>query len=192
MPSRQQPVISPREYLRLERSATEKHEYHDGVIVAMAGASRRHNLIVGDTNASLIAQLRSRPCETYTGDMRVAIPARNSYTYPDIVGVCDEPQFEDTEVDTLLNPALIIEVLSPSTERYDRTGKFALYHSLLSLHEYLLIAQDEYRIDYYRRTPDGLWFIGEAQGRENTLALSFGGGCTLALTDVYARVLLAE
>ncbi len=192
MASRSQPAMTPLEYLRLERSATAKHEYHDGVIVAMAGASRRHNLIVGDTNASLIAQLRSRPCETYTGDMRVAIPARNTYTYPDLVGVCDEPQFEDTEVDTLLNPALIIEVLSLSTERYDRTGKFALYRSLPTLNEYLLIAQDEYRIDYYRRTPDGLWFIGEAQGQESGLTLAIGGGCTLALAEVYARVPLAE
>ena len=192
MASRSQPTISPAEYLRLERRATAKHEYHDGVIVAMAGASRRHNLIVGDTNASLIAQLRSRPCETYTGDMRVAIPARNTYTYPDLVGVCDEPRFEDIEVDTLLNPALIIEVLSPSTERYDRTGKFALYRSLPTLNEYVLIAQDEYRIDYYRRTPDGLWFIGEAQGRESSLTLAIGEGCTLALAAVYARVALAE
>lgn len=192
MALRPQPSMTPQEYLRLERRATVKHEYHDGVIVAMAGASRKHNLIVGDTNASLIAQLRARPCETYTSDMRVAIPARNSYTYPDIVGVCDEPQFEDAEVDTLLNPALIIEVLSSSTERYDRTGKFALYRSIPSLDEYLLIAQDEYRIDYYRRTPDGLWFIGEAQGRETSLTLAIGGGCTLALADLYARVTLAE
>lgn len=192
MASRSQPSIAPTEYLRLERRATVKHEYHDGVIVAMAGASRKYNLIVGDTNASLIAQLRTRPCETYTSDMRVAVPARNSYIYPDIVGVCDEPQFEDAEVDTLVNPALIIEVLSPSTERYDRTGKFALYRSIPSLSEYLLIAQDDYRIDYYRRTPDGLWFIGEAQGRESGLMLAFGGGCTLALADLYARVELAE
>jgi Uma2 family endonuclease len=192
MALRPQPSMTSAEYLRLERHATVKHEYHDGVIVAMAGASRKHNLIVGDTNASLIAQLRTRPCETYTSDMRVAIPSRNSYIYPDIVGVCDEPQFEDAEVDTLINPMLIIEVLSPSTERYDRTGKFALYRTLPSLNEYLLIAQDEYRIDYYRRTSDGLWFIGEAQGRESSLTLSFGDGCTLALAEVYARVSLAE
>ncbi len=192
MPLYSQPALTSAEYLCRERRATVKHDYHDGVIVATDGASRKHNLIVGDTNASLIAQLRSRPCETYTGDMRVAIPARNIYTYPDLVGVCEEPQFEDTEVDTLLNPALIIEVLSPSTERYDRTGKFALYRSLPSLHEYLLIAQDEYRIDYYRRTADGLWFIGEAQGHESGLTLAIGEGCTLALAEVYARVPLAE
>ena len=167
-------------------------KYHDGALVATVGASRKHNLIVGDTNASLSAQLRTRSCEMYTSDMRVAIPTRNSYSYPDIVGVCDEPEFEDAEVDTLLNPTLIIEVLSPSTERYDRTGKFALYRSIASLNEYLPIAQDEYRIDYYRRTPDGLWFIGEAQGRESSLALAFGGGCTLALAEFYARVPLTE
>jgi len=192
MASRSQPSITSAEYLRLERRATEKHECHDGAIVAMAGTSRKHNLIVGDTNASLIAQLRTRPCETYTSAMRVAIPARNTYTYPDLVGVCDEPQFEDAEVDTLLNPALIIEVLSPSTERYDRTRKFALYRSIPALNEYLLIAQDEYRVDYYRRTPDGPWFIGEAQGREASLTLAIGGGCTLALADLYTRVEIVE
>lgn len=177
---------------RLERRATTRHEYYDGVLRAMAGASRKHNLIVGDTNASLIAQLRARPCETYTSDMRVAIPVRNAYTYPDIVAVCDEPQFEDDEVDTLLNPALIIEVLSASTERYDRTGKFPLYRILPSLREYLLIAQDEYRVGYYRRTADGLWFIADAQGREASIALSIGGGCTPALADLYARVSLTD
>lgn len=192
MASRPEPFVTAAEYLRLERRATVRHEYHDGAIVVMAGASRGHNLIVGATNASLIAQLRPRPCETYTSDMRVAIPARNAYTYPDIVAVCDEPQFEYAEVDTLLNPPLIIEVLSPSTERYDRTGKFAIYRSIPSLREYLLIAQDEHRIDYSRRTAEGQWFIGEATGRDAHLDLAIGGGCILALADIYARVSLAD
>ena len=192
MASQPTPAVSPQEYLALERRATVKSEYHDGTIVAMAGASRAHNLIVGDTNVSLIQQLRGRPCETYTSDMRIWIAAHRVYVYPDIAVVCDEPQFEDAEVDTLLNPALIIEVLSPSTEGYDRGRKFAQYRTLPSLREYLLIAQDEYHVDYYRREADGHWLIGDAQGRDATLALTIGGGCTLALADVYARVTLAE
>jgi Uma2 family endonuclease len=184
-------LLTPDAYLRAERRAATKHEYDDGLLRAMAGASREHNLIVGDTNASLIAALRPRRCETYTSDMRVAIPARAAYTYPDLVALCGEPEFTDAEVDTLLNPALIAEVLSPSTERHDRTRKFALYRAIPTLREYLLIAQDEYRIDYYRRTDEGQWFIGEATGRDAHLALVIGGGVSLALADIYARVALS-
>lgn len=207
MAARTEPYITPAEYLAAERLAETKSEYHNGQvvpmgetshepngqIVAMAGASRRHNLIVGDVNALLIARLRGRGCETYTSDMRVRIPAPNMYTYPDIVVVCDEPQFEDGTADTLLNPTLIVEVLSPSTKSYDAGPKFAHYRSLPSLREYLLVAQDDYRIDYYRReTADGNWFIGEAQGTAATLALAVGGGCTLALADIYDRVRLGD
>ncbi len=207
MAAQTEPYITPAEYLAAERCAETKSEYHDGQIVAMAGASRehngqivamagasrKHNLIVGDVNALLIARLRGRGCETYTSDMRVRIPTPNIYTYPDIVVVCGEPQFEDGTADTLLNPMLIIEVLSPSTERYDQGQVFAHYRTLPSLREYLLVAQDEYRIDYYRReTADGNWFIGEAQGTAATLALAVGGGCTLALADIYDRVRLGE
>lgn len=188
MASRPFPALTPDDYLRAERRATVKHEYDDGILRAMAGASREHNRIVGDTNASLIVALRPHRCETYTSDMRVAIPARAAYTYPDLVVVCDEPQFTDGEVDTLLNPALIIEVLSPSTERHDRTRTFALYRAIPSLREYLLIAQDEYRVDYYRRTAEGDWFIGEATGRDAVLDLAIGGGVSIALAEIYARV----
>lgn len=190
MASQPHPVLTPDAYLRAERRAATKHEYDDGTLRARAGASREHNLIVGDTNASLIAALRSRRCETYTSDMRVAIPARSAYTYPDLVAVCDEPEFSDGVVDTLLNPALIAEILSPSTERHDRTRKFALYRALPALREYLLIAQDEYRVDYYRRTAEGQWCSGEATGRAAALDLAIGGGCTLARAEIYARVAL--
>lgn len=104
--------------------------------------------------------------------MRVWIPAHRVYTYPDVVVACGEPQFEDTAVDTLLNPALIIEVLSDSTERYGRGKKFAYYRTLPSLGEYLLVAQDEYRIDYYRREADGRWVLGDARGRDAALPWS--------------------
>lgn len=190
MASQPKPHLTPGEYLALERRAETKNEYHDGEIVALAGASREHNLIVGDVNAVLIGQFRGRGCETYTSDMRVRIPTQDLYCYPDIVVVCGPPQFEDTEVDTLLNPGMIIEVLSHATERYDRSRKFAQYRTIPMLTKYVLIAQDEPRIDYYRRDPDGRWFIGEAYGHDATLTLAIGGGCTLALADIYARVTL--
>jgi Uma2 family endonuclease len=190
MVTQPRPHLTPAEYLALERRAETRSEYHDGQIVAMAGASREHNAIVFDTVAVISLQLRGRPCEGYANDMRVWIPAHRVYVYPDIVIVCGEPEFEDAEVDTLLNPTVIIEILSSSTERYDRGRKFAQYRTLPSLREYLLIAQDEYRIDYYRREGDGNWFIGEAQGRDATLTLAIG--CTLALADIYERITLPD
>ena len=188
MVSLPQHALTPAEYLALERAADVRSEFRDGTVVAMTGASRAHNLIVVNLGRELSLHLRGRPCETYTSDMRVRIAAHNVYTYPDVVVVRGEPRFEGAEVDTLLNPTLIIEVLSDSTERYDRGKKFGPYRSLPSLGEYLLVAQDEYSIDYYRRETDGRWIIGGAHGREATLALA--GGYTLALDAVYERVTL--
>jgi Uma2 family endonuclease len=188
MASQPRPYLTPAEYLAFERRAEAKHEYHDGVIVAMVGASWAHNLIVADTLRELSTSLRGGPCAAVANDLRVWIPGHRIYTYPDIVAVCGEPRFQDAAVDTLLNPALIIEVLSPSTEAYDRGQKFAQYRSIPSLSEYLLVAQDAPRIDYYRRDPDGRWFIGDAHGLDATLDLALGGGCTLRLADLYERV----
>lgn len=192
MVSRPQTYITPAEYLAAERRADTKSEYHDGQVVAMVGASWAHNLIVGDIVREIGTRLRGGPCKVVATDQRVRIAARNSYVYPDVVAVCEEPRFEDAEVDTLLNPALVVEVLSPSTERYDRGQKFADYRSVPSLREFLLVAQDAPRIDYYRRDADGRWFIGEAQGLDATLDLAIGGGCALALADIYERVTLPE
>src|SRR5919198_4874617 len=121
------PDYTPEEYLALERAARHKSEYVNGRIYALAGASRAHNLIVVNVSAELRAQLRGRPCETYASDMRVKVSQTGLYTYPDVVVVCGEPRFEDAQVDTLLNPTVIIEVLSESTESYDRGEKFAHY-----------------------------------------------------------------
>ena len=115
-----QTYLTPEEYLAFERKATTKHEYLNGHIVAMSGASREHNLITMNIGNQLYNQLMERECETYTSDMRVKIHETASYTYPDVVVVCDEPRFEDDVFDTLLNPTVIVEVLSPSTEAYDR------------------------------------------------------------------------
>ena len=123
------------EYLRLERSALYKSEFHDGQIHAMTGASRKHNLITVNVVGELRSQLKKRPCEAYINDMRVKAVEAPSYHYPDITVVCGTPQFEDAQVDTLLNPTLLIEVLSPSTEAYDRGGKFAHYRKIGTLLE---------------------------------------------------------
>jgi Uma2 family endonuclease len=184
-----QPTIylTPEEYLAMERKAEYKSEYIDGEIVAMTGASRKHNLIAVNIAREISQQLKGRPCETYPSDMRVRIPSTRLYTYPDVVVVCDEPRFEDQHVDTLLNPTLIIEVLSESTELYDRGKKFGFYRTIESLVEYLLVAQDEQRIEKYVRQPDGRWLLSEHRPPEDAVEL-VSIQCSLALTEVYDKV----
>ena len=185
------PHLTPAEYLRVERSADRKHEYHDGELFAMGGASRAHALIVTNLVATLAGQLRGRPCSVYSNDLRVKISRTGLYTYPDVLIACGEQRFDDEHQDTLLNPVVIIEVLSPSTESYDRGKKFAHYRTLDSLQEYVLVAQDEPRIEHYARQPDGNWLLREASYLTEEVALPCVG-CTLRLADVYAEVPLAS
>src|SRR5437867_12261501 len=133
--------LSPEEYLSLDRKSEVRSEYFDGDMVAMSGGSREHNLIVTNLVRELSLHLKGRPCEVYPSNMRVKISATGLYTYPDVVVVCSDPQFEDESVDTLINPTLIAEVLSDSTEAYDRGAKFAHYRKIDSLLEYLLVSQ---------------------------------------------------
>lgn len=174
------------DYLTLERSASYKSEYRDGQIYAMTGASRKHNLVSGNIYRELSLQLKKRPCEAYINDMRVKASEASSYHYPDVAVVCDTPQFEDAQVDTLLNPTLLIEVLSPSTEAYDRGSKFAHYRKIASLREYLLVAQDQPNIERYVRQGD-VWILSEVTGIEAFISLD-SIDCVLSLREVYDKV----
>ena len=187
MSSQPTTYLTPEEYLAIERKAADKSEYIDGVIVAMTGASRRHNLIAVNLTGEIRRQLKGRPCESYTSDMRVRVPSTRLYTYPDVVVVCGEPQFEDDYVDTLLNPTLIIEVLSDSTEAYDRGKKFGFYRTIESLAEYLLVAQDECRIEQYVKQPDSHWLLSDYRSLEETVEL-MSIQCQLVLREVYDKV----
>lgn len=180
--------LTPEEYLAFERQAEYKNEYIDGEIVAMTGASRRHNIIGVNISGELRQQLKGRPCEAYISEMRVRIPERG-YVYPDVVVVCGEPRLEDDYLDTLLNPTVIIEILSESTERYDRTKKFAFYRTIESLNEYVLVAQDEYRIEQYTKQPDGRWLLSDHRSLSDVVELA-SVQCTLALREVYDKVSL--
>ena len=151
MSSQAKQQYTPEEYLALERQAQYKSEYYAGEIFAMAGASRWHNLIVANVIGELSLQLKGRPCTTYPSDMRVKISPTGLYAYPDVTVVCGDAQVEDTQQDTLLNPTLIVEVLSESTEAYDRGSKFAHYRKLASLLEYVLIAQTKSHVEHYVR-----------------------------------------
>lgn len=187
MSSQIKPFISPGEYLALERQAEYKSEYLNGDIFAMTGASRHHNLIAGNIFAKFRQRLEGRPCETYMSDMRVKVTATGLYTYPDVVVVCGEPQFEDNFVDTLLNPTVLVEVLSTSTERYDRIAKSSYYRTLDSLAEHLLVAQDRYRIEQYVKQPDNQWSLFDYRSLDDTVELK-SISCSLALGDVYTKI----
>jgi Uma2 family endonuclease len=141
-----QPVhaLTEEEYLAFERASEIKHEYYNGRMYAMMGAKEPHNLITGNLLAALHPQLRQKPCCIYPNDMRVKIRKTGLHTYPDIVIVCGQPQFTDGTRDALVNPIVLIEVLSASTERYDRGMKFQHYRTVETLQDYLLVAQDHY------------------------------------------------
>lgn len=176
-------ILTEEGYLAFERSAETKHEFLSGRVYAMAGATREHNLITLNIAAELRLQLKGKPCETYSSDMRVKIPASGFYTYPDVVVLCGKPLFADVHRDNLVNPLLIVEVLSPSTEAYDRGEKFKHYRSIDFFSEYLLIAQDEMAADHFVKQ-DNIWTIREVE-REVRLATI---GCTLAFSLIYDRV----
>src|SRR5258706_1105115 len=181
------PYVSAKGYLRLERQSEYKSEYVNGEIFAMTGASLKHNLIAGNIFGELRQQLKGRQCQAYVSDMRVKVTATGLYSYPDAVVVCGNPKFEDKYVDTLLNPTLLVEVLSQSTERYDRIAKSSYYRTLDSLAEHLLVAQDEVRLEQYVKQPDGQWLLFECSSLDDLIELS-SISCSLALRDVYDKV----
>jgi Uma2 family endonuclease len=180
-------LLTPEEYLEIERKAEFRSEYHAGEMFAMAGARQAHNLVNGNTYRDLANQLRHTPCQVYPNEMRVRIPAADLYTYPDIVVVCDEPRFADEEFDTLLNPVVLVEVLSPSTEAYDRGKKFEYYGALPSLREYLLIATEYIHADLFTREPGGKWIVSSASRAEESIVFS-SIPCRLVLKDLYEKV----
>jgi Uma2 family endonuclease len=184
-------TMSETEYLAFERTSDIKHQYVDGDVFAMTGASREHNLICHNLSRIIGNDLLERPCEVYQSDMRVKVEATRLYTYPDVTVVCDEPQLSDQEFDTLLNPLILIEVLSPSTERFDRGRKFQDYREIGSLREYLLVSQDEARIEQYIRQENGEWLFKDVVGLEGELELP-SVGCRLAMGDVYRKVTFEE
>ena len=181
------PTVTEAEYLVGERAGAARHEYYNGKVYAMTGGTEPHNLIAGNALAALHAQLRQRPCRVYQSDMRVKVAATGLNTYPDVVVVCGRPEFADAARDTLTNPIVIVEVLSPSTERYDRGMKFQHYHTIETLQDYLMIAQDRPYIEHYARQATGDWLLREAAGLAAMLTIE-SISCTLTLADVYEKV----
>jgi len=196
-PTRQPYRFTVEEYLAFERTADERHEYLDGMIYAMAGESPNHGRICTNLGGLLYVQLRGTPCEAFSKDTKVrcgpyrAHTREGLYAYPDLVIVCGAMQFHDQVQDVVLNPTVIIEVLSPSTAAFDRGEKFHLYRTWLpTLTDYVLVAQDRPEIEHYHRGDDALWTLRTLEGLEARLHLE-GIGCTIPLADVYERVAFA-
>ena len=167
--------LSREEYLAFERSQERKHELHDGEVCVMAGASFAHNQIVANLVREVGNALRRGPCQALPSDLRVRIPGRDRYKYPDALIICGAPVFEDGARDTLLNPSVLFEVLSESSERYDRGLKFADYRTIPSLQEYVLVSQDRPVVEHYVRQEDGAWLLREL-GLGQHLRLQAGAG----------------
>lgn len=181
-----EPRLTPEDYLALDRQAEEKNEFIDGVVIGMAGGSEAHDLITGNVFAALRAALQGA-CRVYTSNMRVQVHPSGMYVYPDVTVVCGPSHLADDHRDTLLNPTLVVEVLSPSTERRDRGRKARLYRALPSLNEYLLIAQDGPYVERLFRQANGQWGIAETDDPQGVVELATGP-CRLAMADIYADV----
>ena len=187
MASQRDRLLTPEEYLAIERKAASRSEYLSGEMFAMAGATRRHNRIVTNLVTALDNQLKARPCNVYSNDMRVRINATGLYTYPDVVVTCGEELFQDDNNDVLLNPVVIIEVLSESTEAYDRGKKFEHYQQVESLAAYLLISQNPWRLEQFVRQTAGEWLYSQAHDLEAIVKVE-PIDCRLALSDIYSKV----
>ncbi|MBV9657728.1 MAG: Uma2 family endonuclease [Verrucomicrobia bacterium] len=183
------PLLTPEEYLTIERAAPFKSEFVNGEMYAMAGGSLLHALITNNVSGSLWSRLRGGRCRAYSNDLRVHVPDTGLYTYPDVSVVCGEPQLVSDQKDNLTNPTLLVEVLSPSTEKYDRGGKFLHYQRIASLRDFLLVSQDQARVEHYARQPSQLnqWLLTVVTGLESTLALP-SLGIELPLTEIYDGV----
>jgi len=183
--------LTPEEYIAFERkflpdAEIVRHEYMNGEIIPMPGASFAHNLITMNISARLHTSLQDTDCIVFANEMRISIPTARSYFYPDVGVVCEEPRFEDDVFDMLLNPIVVVEVLSPSTEANDRGEKFAHYRQLTSLQEYILVAQDQVRVEHYRRQ-EKQWILTDFQTLDETLPLP-SIQCELPLQEIYERV----
>lgn len=176
---------TPKQYLEIERKADFRSEYVNGEMLAMAGASREHNRITLNLGSALTEKLRATPCEPFTTDMRVQISATR-YTYPDVVAAC-EPEFQDSSLDVLINPLVIIEVLSPTTESDDRGWKFAHYRRSPTLTDYIMVAQNRPSVEHYSRHGQDLWTLREYTSLSDILLLE-SLSCEIRLEDIYERI----
>jgi Uma2 family endonuclease len=184
-------ILTEQEYLEIERAADFKSEFYNGEMFRMQGATRQHVVVSGNIFAELHLFFKESPCEVYANDMRLRVKSSGLYTYPDVMATCEKPEFAENEFDNFTNPQVIFEVLSKSTEKYDRTFKLDRYQKLPSLKSYLLVAQDEPRVEQYARSANGEWIYSSAHEWTDSLTIK----CIdyeLKLSEVYARIEFPE
>ena len=186
MAAQPRPRLTPEQYLEIERASPVRHEYYNGEMYAMAGGSLRQSQIIINIGAELRSALRGR-CKVMGQDLRTSVAHEGLYTYPDLVVVCGEPKFADTKPDTVTNPVLVVEVLSPSTEAYDRGFKFAQYRTIETLQEYLMVSQSEPRVEAYRRVANGEWLLTDFAGLDASAVFS-SVQVTVPLREIYLDV----
>ncbi|HLX42939.1 MAG TPA: Uma2 family endonuclease [Bryobacteraceae bacterium] len=187
MSAQAQPRVTPEQYLEIERAAEFRNEFYNGRIYAMSGGSWTHAVVIGNFVRSLGNALDKRPCFVTSSDMRMCVSPDGLYTYPDIMVICGEPKFLDGRTDTVVNPALVVEVLSPSTEAYDRGFKAAQYRTVGSLKEYALVSQAEARVEVFRRKSAHEWLMSEFVGVEAICRFD-SVECEAPLADIYDKV----
>lgn len=190
MLNRNKNTISAEEYLIREESAENRSEYYHGEVFAMAGGTPNHNRITVNLVSLLNSQFRGGPCEAFASDMRVQVEHHVHYAYPDVVVVCGKIELAKGRPDTIVNPLVIIEVLSESTKDYDRGSKFTAYRSIETLMDYILVDQDTLHIEYFAKEGDGTWRLREYFGAKSVMELQ-SVGATLPMAAIYERVALA-
>jgi len=178
--------VTAEDYLEFERASEERHELINGEMFVMSGSTREHSLIAVNIGSKLSTALRSKPYEVLNSGMRIRIEAMNRFTYADVPVVCGPPQLLDEERDVLLNPTAIFEVLSDSTEGYDRGEKFAGYRTLPSLQEYVRVSQKEKLVEHFHRQADGSWLLRVSGAGESVSLPSLG--CELTVDEIYFKV----
>jgi Uma2 family endonuclease len=187
MSAQAQPRVTPDQYLEIERAAEFRNEYYNGRIYAMSGSSWTHAVVIGNFVSALKGALEKRLCFVTSSDMRMCVSPDGLYTYPDVMVICGEPKFLDRRTDTVVNPALVVEVLSPSTEAYDRGFKAAQYRAVESLKEYALVSQTEARVEVFRRKSVHEWLMSEFVGVEAICRLD-SVECEVPLADIFDKV----
>jgi Uma2 family endonuclease len=190
MSAHAQTPLTEEEYFALDSAAEIRSEYYDGAMYAMAGGSPKHSLITVNLAAELRQALKRGPCRVYSVDLRVRAD-RSSYTYPDIAVVCGDPRLAENNKNTLINPTVLVEVLSPSTESHDRGLKFIRYRQLESLKEYVLVSQDQPRVETYLRQPSGSWLLSEFTALDSSAAFE-SLECKIPLAEIYHQVIFTE
>ncbi|MFT4093828.1 MAG: Uma2 family endonuclease [Niabella sp.] len=183
--------ISPEIYLEEERKSTVKHQYFDGEVVAMAGASIAHNTIVSNIIGEIRDFLKGKNCNIFPSDLRVSIPSADTYTYPDATIICGQPEATDEQRDTIKNPSVIFEVLSGTTRNYDTGKKFLFYQRIPSLKEYILIDSTQRSVAVYERRENELWKIKVIEDTHGKLVIS-SIGFTLSFDELYRNIIFPE